>query len=547
MQYVNFNSMKFKLFNLAIFLLIVLNQANASNCANPTASINLEINNVRAKLLNGGDMFWDIFGAGMPGYEIPKVTSGERSIHSSFTASLMLGGIDVGNNLYTAGQTYRQRGLDFWPGALNAMGQIDSIDCDDWNEMFNITGKEINDAKSGKGISYNMSRWPSSHAPFYDANSDGIYDPSLGDYPVLDLNNINTIPGQMVYWVINDMGGPHTAYTGGNPMGVEIQNFAYAFSSSTSDAINNTTMYRYIITNKSNTTFTEFRIGNYNDFEIGGADDDYIGCDLSVGPNNRKRNLFYAYNADNDDEDMGGLGYGNSPPAFGITYLNPGKTSNNPNVEIGSFILIYKGGLSGSTGFPTNATELYRYLKGRWADNLPIMYGLNGRNGTDSCLYMFPGNTDPLGRPNWVETDVPGDRRAISAVKSVHLAPGEKVVTDFAYVWARDTFGNNLSSVEKLKLSTDTVQTAYQNFYSNYSTGVIQVKAEKIIIYPNPANDILCISGIQTIQKIKIYNSQAKLVREIIMPIERKINIANLPSGSYYIQINNNYSKFVKL
>ena len=519
----------------------------ASNCAPPTATIDLEINNVRAKLMNGGDMFWDIFGAGYSGYEIPKVVSGQKSIHASFTSSLMIGGIDASNNLYTAGQTYRQRGLDFWPGALNAMGQIDSIDCDDWDEMFSVTGKEINDSKKGLKISYSISRWPSSHAPFYDANSDGIYDPSLGDYPVIDINQPNIIPGQMVFWVINDMGAPHTAYTGANPMGIEIQNIAYAFASSTSEAINNTTMYRYIYTNKSNNTYTEFRIGNYTDFDLGGADDDYIGCDLSTGTNNRKRNLMYVYNADNFDDDMSSWGYGDAPPAFGFTYLNPGKTSNNVSLEVNSFMLIYKSGLSGTTGFPANSTEMYRYIKGLWADGLSIKYGSNGRNGTDSCMFMYPGTTDPQGRANWVETDVPGDRRVVSAVSSVSLAPGERIVTDIAYVWARDTAGTNLTSLEKLRLSTDTVQTAYQNFYTNYTTGIPAITKEKISIYPNPANDVLNIEGINSITKIRIYNNEGRLIKSIDFPTNKKVNIENLPQGNYYIQVNQYYKKFVKL
>lgn len=536
-----------KLSLIALFFFFGSSFSNASNCNPPSASIDLEINNVRAKLLNGGDMFWDVLGNGMSKYEIPKVSPLEKSIHSSYAASLMLGGIDAGNNLYTAGQTYRQRGLDFWPGALNSMGKIDSIDCDDWNEMFNITGKEINDAKNGKGISYNMSRWPSSHAPFYDANSDGIYDPSLGDYPVIDLNNTNIVPGQMVYWVINDMGGPHTAYTGGSPMGVEIQNIAYAFSSSTSEAINNTTMYRYIITNKSNNSYTEFRIGNYNDFELGGANDDYLGCDLSTGSNNRKRNLFFVYNADNNDEDGASSGYGYAPPAFGLTYLNPGKTSTNSNIEMGSFILIYKGGLPGSTGFPANSTELYRYLKGLWADGLTIKYGSNGRNGTDSCKFMYPGGSDPQGRPYWEEYDVPGDRRAISAVNSTTLAPGEKVITDFAYVWARDAAGSNSTSLEKLRFVTDTIQSAYQNFYSNFSTQIKNTNKVNIHIYPNPANEIIYIKGIETIRKITIINSQGKIVKTIEWPTQHLLNIKDLPQGNYFLKADNSIGKFIKL
>ncbi len=522
---------------LTFAFVISISYAEATgNCGAPTASIDLEINNVRAKLLNGGDMFWDVLGTGNAGYEIPK-NSGRKS---NFTAALWLSARDAGSNLYTAGQTYRQRGLDFWPGALNAMGEIDSIDCDDWNEMFTVTGKEINDSKSGKGISYNMSRWANARAPFFDANSDGIYDPSLGDYPVLDVSKPNLVPGQLVYWVFNDKGNVHTAYPGSNSIGVEIQAFAYAFSSNTSNAINNSTMYRYRITNKSNTPYSEFRVGLFNDYDLGNANDDYAGCDLSVNVSGKKRNLFYVYNGTNDDADGSSPGYGIAPPAFGMTVLNP--------TEMESHMVFTNGGASGVNSDPVNAIELERYLKGFWADGAALTYGTpNGRNGSDPCKFQFPGSSDPNGRPTWNETDIYGDRRSISSVAPRSLAPGEIMDVDFAYVWARDTPGTNLTSLEKLKVTTDTIINEYQTLFSNFSTGVNSNTKTEISIYPNPANDILYIDGIQTIQKIKIFSTEGKLVKEINTPMEKKVNIQNLPSGSYYIQINNNFSKFIKM
>src|SRR4051812_34810954 len=42
-----------------------------SGCANATQQVDLDINNVRAKILNGGDMWWDIFGTGKAAYAVP--------------------------------------------------------------------------------------------------------------------------------------------------------------------------------------------------------------------------------------------------------------------------------------------------------------------------------------------------------------------------------------------------------------------------------------------------------------------------------------------
>ena len=45
----------------------------AASCDPSTASADLDVNNVRTKILNGGDMWWDLSN---PKYEIPKIHNG---------------------------------------------------------------------------------------------------------------------------------------------------------------------------------------------------------------------------------------------------------------------------------------------------------------------------------------------------------------------------------------------------------------------------------------------------------------------------------------
>jgi hypothetical protein len=521
--------------------------AQVGKCAYPTATATLDINNVRAQLMNGGDMFWDVFKTNNARYEIPK-NSGK---HPVFTASIMFSGIDAGGNLYSAGQTYRQRGNDFWPGHLNSMGEIDSIDCDDADYMYSVYGTEVINAKIGKGISYNMSRWGNSQFPFVDKNNDGRYSAAAGDYPVYDVNNPSLIPGQMISWVFNDKGGNHTAYPGGLAMGIEIQATAIAFTSNTSEIVNNSTIYRYKIINKSNVTYTEFRMGKFADFDLGAPIDDYVGCDLSTNSNGAKRNLFYVYNADNIDEDAGGAkGYGNAPPAFGCTFFNPGKTSNGQALEMNSFLVFTNNGIIGTDADPQNASELNKNLKGFWPDGQAITYGTpTGRGGTEPYMFMYPGDTDPNGKPNWVETQPVGDRRTMMAVQPRSLAPGEQMVVELAYVWARDTPGTNLTSLAKLRLSTDTLIEAYKNNFSNFSTGIARTKNNKaqVLIYPNPANSYISIDGVGLVNDLKIYNAQGKLVMHLKKPMSTKVNIEGLPQGSYMVKADGYVGRFVKL
>src|SRR5688500_16471520 len=67
----------------------------AASCNPASAQVDLDINNVRATLLNGGDMWWNLNDAR---YEIPKVdpSSGAPSVHALFAGAIWMGGIDAG-------------------------------------------------------------------------------------------------------------------------------------------------------------------------------------------------------------------------------------------------------------------------------------------------------------------------------------------------------------------------------------------------------------------------------------------------------------------
>lgn len=539
--------MKNNIYILSISALLICESTLANKvapCSPPTASSMLDINNVRTILQNGGDKFWGYSGNQPLAYEIPK-GSGKTS---AFGAGLWLSAVDAGSNLYTAGQTYRQAGLDFWPGTLNSMGETESIECREADKMYSVYGSEIVNAKIGKGIAYNISRWPSSHAPFFDANNDGIYDPSLGDYPVLDVNNPNLIPGQMIFWTINDKGDVHTAYPNPNRLGVEIHNTAYAFESKSSEVINNTTIYRYKIINKSNNTYTQFRVAEFADFDLGNYIDDYIGCDLSTNTAGKKRNLFYVYNGQLSDGDGTGSSYGTSPPAFGMCFLNTGKNANNVDLAMNSYMFFSNSGQPSINSDPRNYVELDRYIRGFWADGQDLTYGTpTGRGGTDPYKFAFPGDTDPSGKPNWVETDAPGDRRVVASISDRTFAPGEQMTVELAYIWARDLNGTNLTSLNKLRLSTDTLISAYTNNFVNFSTGINNKIKQEFIVYPNPVNDVIYIEADFKINLIQIYNMHGRLMKEIKNTNTRKIDLNDLAEGTYILKVNNSSKKIVKL
>lgn len=68
-----------------------------------------------------------------------------------------------------------------------------------------------------------------------------------------------------------------------------------------------------------------------------------------------------------------------------------------------------------------------------------------------------------------------------------------------------------------------------------------------ISLYPNPANDIIHIDGLEGEHEVQIYNALGLLVMTTTLQGDSEINICDLPSGYYLIRIDNHHSvKFIK-
>ena len=112
-------------------------QFRSANCKAPTSRVDLDINNVRTTILNGGDLWWDLDNAK---YEIPK-GSGK---HSIFAGSIMIGGVDETGNLKMAALTHRDEGTDFWAGPIdrNTISTTSDI-CEEYNKHYKLNKKDI--------------------------------------------------------------------------------------------------------------------------------------------------------------------------------------------------------------------------------------------------------------------------------------------------------------------------------------------------------------------------------------------------------------------
>ncbi len=319
---------------------------NAGGCVTPSARSEMALNNVRALIFTGGDMWWDLQTNAK--YEIPN-GSGKTSL---FCGAIWIGGTDVNGQLRVAGARYRSIGTDYFTGPLiSNQGTTTPEECLKWDKHFKITRNEVAEFRSWwrakqanniellnsqfsnySGPPADITNYPGNNsnpdyernlAPYWDENGDGVYNPDDGDYPFYDLDKTQPcgtsrekrLPrlygDETMWWVYNDRGNIHTE-TKGKEIGMEIRSQYFAFA--TNDELNNMTFGNYALINRSTYTLQDCYFGVWTDGDLGEATDDYVGTDVARG-------LGYIYNADESDGDGNGHTYGSQPPAVGIDFF----------------------------------------------------------------------------------------------------------------------------------------------------------------------------------------------------------------------------------
>jgi hypothetical protein len=470
----------------------------AETCPVTTAQIDLDINGVRARVLVGGDLWWDPVGQ-VPYYEVP-IGSNKNAL---FSGALWIGGIDKSGQLKVAAQTYRQQGSnDFWGGpisrdpAYGSIGGIADARCTDFDKFWPITRSEVETFVSTGEATKAIREWPGNGnitqnelqylAPFFDSDNDGLYDYTAGDYPYFLLAGDYPVdPGtgtvvcndylfgdKSIWWVFNDVGNVKTE-TQSDAIGLEVRSQAFAFK--TADEVNFMTFYKYQVINRSSDSLSQTYFGVWSDPDLGNAADDYVGCDVSLG-------LGYCYNGDPDDD--GGQGYGINPPAIGIDFFQgpladvgdgldndkDGVTDEPGEQIIMSKFVYYENVNNVPNGNPATTDDYYEYLSGFWADGQQITFGGSGRDvAAPPTNYMFSNGTDPdFSGQIWTMVTAgiqPNDMRWLQSAGTFTLAPGAVNYITTGVVWARATSGGPLASVTLVKLADQKAQALFDNCF----------------------------------------------------------------------------------
>ncbi len=519
-------------------------QTKAAGCSPAIATKFMEFNNVSALIETGGSM-WQDRSNGFSAYEVPKGSDE----YLMYAGALWMGGKDVTGQLKIAALTHRT-GNDFWTGPLTVIpgtgdisngtkdfgqAEITADVCSDYDKFFTITRSEVEefvgwfncptcDEYADYSIPSSILNWPAHGdvgrfqdfylAPFKDLDGDGVYEPLDGEYPYYDLYNevdckssrqVTLYGDYTMWWIFNDRGNVHTE-TLGESIGMEVRAQAFAFA--TNDEVNNMTFFNYELVNRSTQRLTDTYFAVWADPDIGCADNDYVGCDVSRG-------VGYAYNGTNVD-DGGSLPcaypIGANPPAIGIDFFE-GPYQDNDGVDNPLTIDVptalaqngipYSGlgigygdgvvdnermGMKRFTYFdlllpqntygdPQSPEDYYNYMIGIWRDGSEFTWGGSGNGGTVPTNYVFPGDSDPhfwstggFGATPavWSEStnnNQPSDRRWVQAAGPFTLEPGALNNITVGVVYGKTQTGDAFNSVELMLKADDKAQALFDNCF----------------------------------------------------------------------------------
>ena len=503
----------------------------------------IDINNIKAAHLVHGDMWHDTSGVNAS-CEFPKGSGN----HVGFTSTLWMAGYDNGGQLRVAGQTYRNNGIDFWPGPLSAQGSVSYAESEKWAKIWKVERASVDSFLSnsvhtlantpasildwpGTGniyatghnnvpLTFNLAR---PYAPFNDLNNNNVYEPLQGEYPVMKGD-------QMLWYIYNDSGPTHSASMA-QPLGVEVKVMVYAYKNNS--IRDNIVFYDYELRNQTSVPLDSFAYGIFADMDLGYGFDDYIGFDSS-------RNLAFIYNGDSMDG-MGSAGsYGDSLPIAGIRILSWNfLDSCQTNTSTGSFMLETGG---------ANGAQMNYSLRSTWSSGQHLTNDYQGPGIPASGLgagplanYAFPGNpTSPMEWSECASTNPQGDRRFVIASHPQQLLPGQGERFSYALVVTPRKHNNacpNLSFQDILDVS-DTAKAVYCNppIYTSVNDG--NVKTRSLNVYPNPANGFINIATpARQHEEVVLFDGIGKIVS---VQSERKgdrieVNIGGLAKGIYHI------------
>jgi hypothetical protein len=531
----------------------------------------LDINNVSMALLNDGtnnDSYQTVHN------EEPKGSTAS----CTFFSGLWIGGMDNGGNLHEAAMTYRENGMDFYPGPLDTIyGTTDSTVAGQYDYMWKITKMSLQEFQYNWSIGAvqngtfqpdpDIITWPANGtgnhsrnlAPFIDVDGNGIYNPLTGgDYPVMKGD-------EMLYCIFNDNLTAH-GESGSVPMKVEIHETSYAFYcpsvADSEKAINYTVYHDYEIFNRSNSDYHSVYVGTWDDDDLGQFTDDYTGCistenfsficNAEVNDGNNPFPQLGTYGAHPPIESHAILDGPVAEPSDGIDNDNDGTIDETGEKNLMTGFVYFYNDWS-PMGNPEHADDYYLYLSGKWKDSTNLTYGGNGYGGITPTHFMFNGLM--YDTTAWTEksmNDWLGDRRGLTSCGPFDMRAGEHVHFLFADIFTRDTTVGPPDTLYYDQAVNDVrrVRRWYEDNSElsciQWNVGTNELSADQALLlslYPNPASTALTIKSNDISGKAcyEVYDLTGKIIQNgIISGAQTVISVENLSAGIYLVRVIDN-------
>lgn len=433
-------------------------------------------------------------------------------------------------------------------------------------EMIESHISEITSGNPAYIIPFGIREWPAhgdvslgqaaNLANFIDQNTNGIYEPKLGDYPAI-------YGDQCLLNIYHEH--PNTA----NSASIESHQYYFTFGCDVEEAVENAVFVRTHKFSRTQTLFDTYS-GNYVDFDLGNFSDDYVGTNVELG-------MIYAYNADQFDEDANGAsGFQDTIPAVGMISLQGVKLDDD---GLDNATTIPGGPMSNGIGFsdaisdneyftmessysstnssvgPSGLVDWYNVMQGLNPNGSPKT--LNGATirhdyfGTSDPDFYSSGGIDHGNNNSESGNSNPaGDRRMSCASGPREFSAIDTMVLINAYLVGVDTV--NLSpnnSVNRLFEHGQTLRDFFAqnsdacgNTFDVYEAeNVLKVEAnpiQQIILYPNPANMAFRMRGITGKAHLQIIDLNGRIVaEENDFTDGHEISIQELDNSIYLVSI----------
>lgn len=356
-----------------------------------------------------------------------------------------------------------------------------------------------------------------------------------------------------MWWVSNDLDPSITHYLyGTNPIGIEVQTLVW--SEREADWMNDLIFVKHTMINKNKVDSVEdMFLGLWVDFDIGDANDDYVGCDtirrMTFGYNGVVREPIYTI-----------------APACGYMFIQTPIVKGSINDQ-GYFKDVWRRGYKnvGLSGYvlqisepyswpgPNPSIELYKWMQGiLW--NGPIINPFTNKQ----TRFMFSGN--PVTNAGWIDGIInpPGDRRTLLSCGPFTMAPGDTQEVVYAILAAQGI--DRLQSVRKLQWLADHLKSILPVSVDNEIN-----YPDKILIenYPNPFSSATGttitfsispkLNGDSKNSRVEIYDAlgrrvrfwstkdEGKNFRQLFWDGKDEMGNA-LPAGVYFLRMKSSYN-----